>query len=679
MVFAPKEIAASIGWETRNDSDHDHHDRMQKSRKTSHKRDINEKKNEKSKKRGRRQDEGMNNDIIVDDIISLGDASSLMGNNNKCSTDEHQSYYGPQYFGPQPPPGFPCDEIQEDDAKLLPPGTVVTIDVVNGIIQNVISFQGGCYGVPPKIAIHGRARVQALQGEFEILGYRLIPSSRDESTVVESPSWMSAICIEPLGANGKLQLSSLSKMVCTFELSSTKGVKSISITDRWNALANDVWNSAVHQEKYNDKDQGDDDNIHKIMVCGAKGVGKSTMVRYLVNKILSKNPIYSKGEHDKEYPIEVAVLDCDVGQPEFSPPGMVSLTIVSKPLLSPPHAHMVLGGQDDFTVTNVHEMSCFYGFTSSKADPIRYMDVLTEVYQCYERIRQERKNIPLIINTDGWVKGMGFEILSSLINVCRPGNIVQLVGSTKTKFFDLTPHASSDRTIHVVETSGGCIYDMSNQSPEMSRTTSLASMDSWKDFGDTKKWQREYTPPVAASFARSLRICTYFLGGFEKFLETGASFEKVGIVDEDNKIALKLSSMTPFVVPFDCLDCFVLDQDGRENIVAKDHLFDTFNASIVGLCDDGRNSAKAGMRKCFGLGIVRSIDMNQQVFYILSPAKLSYLQKRVTCIVKGQIQLPVEAVYCGGFSESFSNLSFEGMSVGIGYDVMKSKNANIKK
>jgi polynucleotide 5'-hydroxyl-kinase GRC3/NOL9 len=690
MVFAPKEVAASIGWETRNDSstsDNDHHDKVvqnNSSRKSSHSAIRKENRNfsdleKKSKKRGR--DKGNLTNAIMTGNVSMGDDLSPMGNSTCCSNvveNQSSSYYGPQYFGPQPPPGLHCDDIAEDP-KILPPGTIVSVDIVNDIVQNVVTFEGSsCNSIPPpKIAIIGRAKVQVLEGEFEILGYRLTPSSlNDVSIVLESPSWMSAICIEPLGANGKIKLSSLEKMICTFELSSTQGVKSISITDRWNSLANDVWNSVLHHEH--------DDDSRKVMVCGAKGVGKSTMVRYLVNRILSMNGwlVSSQStQQDKECPTEVAVLDCDVGQPEFSPPGMVSLTIVSKPLLSPPHAHMVLGGrQDDFTVANVHERCCFYGFTSSKANPMRYMDAVMEAYQCYETIRKERKNIPLIINTDGWVKGMGFEILSSLINACRPTNIVQLVGSTKTKFFDLTPHASSDRNIHVVETSGGCIYDTSNQSPEMSRTTSLASMESWRDLGDSKKWQREYVSPVAASFTRSLRICTYFLGGFEQFLTTGATFEKVGIVDEYNTIALKLSSMKPLMVPFACLDCFVLDQDGRESIVAKDNLFETFNSSIVGLCDDGRDSTtKAGMRKCFGLGLVRSIDLKYQIFYILTPVKLSYLQTRVKSMVKGQIQLPLEAVYCGGLSESFPYLSFEGMSVGIGCDVMKSKNANIKK
>ena len=43
----------------------------------------------------------------------------------------------------------------------------------------------------------------------------------------------------------------------------------------------------------------------KLIVCGAKGVGKSTCLRYTVNRLLRKFP-------------KVAIIDCDPGQPEFT-------------------------------------------------------------------------------------------------------------------------------------------------------------------------------------------------------------------------------------------------------------------------------------------------------------------------------------------------------------------------
>jgi len=53
------------------------------------------------------------------------------------------------------------------------------------------------------------------------------------------------------------------------------------------------------------------------LICGAKNCGKTTFSRYLLNILLNK---YTK----------VAYLDTDVGQPEFTPPAFLSLTIVHK-------------------------------------------------------------------------------------------------------------------------------------------------------------------------------------------------------------------------------------------------------------------------------------------------------------------------------------------------------------
>ena len=37
---------------------------------------------------------------------------------------------------------------------------------------------------------------------------------------------------------------------------------------------------------------------------------------------------------------QVALLNCDLGQAETGPPGLVELTVLSEPLLGPPHTHI---------------------------------------------------------------------------------------------------------------------------------------------------------------------------------------------------------------------------------------------------------------------------------------------------------------------------------------------------
>lgn len=54
-----------------------------------------------------------------------------------------------------------------------------------------------------------------------------------------------------------------------------------------------------------------------VVVCGAQNVGKSTFARFLVNTLLRR---YKK----------VGYLDTDVGQPEFTPPGCLSVHILEK-------------------------------------------------------------------------------------------------------------------------------------------------------------------------------------------------------------------------------------------------------------------------------------------------------------------------------------------------------------
>lgn len=97
-----------------------------------------------------------------------------------------------------------------------------------------------------------------------------------------------------------------------------------------------------------------------IMVVGPKGSGKSTFVRYLVNRLLSlqDQQMDERIEHEqqsslssthissslmddicREYRKGVTFLDLDPGQPEHTPPGLISLSHLHHPLLIPPYLH----------------------------------------------------------------------------------------------------------------------------------------------------------------------------------------------------------------------------------------------------------------------------------------------------------------------------------------------------
>jgi len=64
------------------------------------------------------------------------------------------------------------------------------------------------------------------------------------------------------------------------------------------------------------------------MLAGYKNSGKSTMMRYFINKCLKK---WNR----------ILVLDFDIGQSEFSIPGCISAFIIDKPLLGPNYTHLM--------------------------------------------------------------------------------------------------------------------------------------------------------------------------------------------------------------------------------------------------------------------------------------------------------------------------------------------------
>ncbi|KNA06160.1 hypothetical protein SOVF_183670 isoform B [Spinacia oleracea] len=160
------------------------------------------------------------------------------------------------------------------------------------------------------------------------------------------------------------------------------------------------------------------DNISKsftslapiVFICGAKNSGKTTFSRYLLNTFL---PRYKR----------VAYLDTDVGQPEFTPPGCLSLTIIDE-------------ATPDLTIPCLKTpLRCyFFGDVSSKRDPETYLNCIFALYDHYSKdLQVSSKNastgaadLPLIINTPGWVKGLGFDILVDMLKHMAATHVVKI-------------------------------------------------------------------------------------------------------------------------------------------------------------------------------------------------------------------------------------------------------------
>eukprot|EP01121_Diplochlamys_sp_Union-15-3_P011645 TRINITY_DN3394_c0_g1_i6.p1 TRINITY_DN3394_c0_g1~~TRINITY_DN3394_c0_g1_i6.p1 ORF type:complete len:523 (+),score=58.83 TRINITY_DN3394_c0_g1_i6:42-1571(+) len=164
------------------------------------------------------------------------------------------------------------------------------------------------------------------------------------------------------------------------------------IPEAWESLKNDIVNF-----KY------DGPKSTSVMAIGAKNTGKSTFSRFIINSFLNLLP-------------KVAYLECDLGQPLFNPPGLIALHVLTDPTI----------------VTNFCSLltpfsAIFTGDIKSSDKPTFYLQSIITLYERYIKsvVQDGVQNVPLIINTPGWVLGMGLDLLTEITKCVQPTFFIQ--------------------------------------------------------------------------------------------------------------------------------------------------------------------------------------------------------------------------------------------------------------
>jgi polynucleotide 5'-hydroxyl-kinase GRC3/NOL9 len=130
-----------------------------------------------------------------------------------------------------------------------------------------------------------------------------------------------------------------------------------------------------------------------VLVSGAKGNGKSTFVRYIVNRLLNSCS-------------SVVLLDLDIGQSEISHPGSISLATIRHIVATAPEFH-----------TDAADKVCFYGGTSPSEDPGAFKDSVSYM------IRRIPPGLFVVINSFGWVEHYGLELHRELNEMIQPAMV----------------------------------------------------------------------------------------------------------------------------------------------------------------------------------------------------------------------------------------------------------------
>ncbi|KAG2185602.1 hypothetical protein INT44_002395 [Umbelopsis vinacea] len=389
-------------------------------------------------------------------------------------------------------------------------------------------------------------------------------------------------------------------------LEPTPNVKVMQIPTSWTSSVNQFLTASQSSE-----------DAQVALICGSKRMGKSTFSKYMVNRLLEKHP-------------RIAFLEADIGQPEFGIQGVVSLYILDKPLLGPPFANSHLEAKRRF----------FIGSITPRDDPDYYMACLNELLTTWRQEVSDQvtndtslgeKPVPLVINTHGWIKGLGYDLLMDLIHTAAP-NFILAFQSTLTPSRNLPP---------------SFITSVVPPSSEATVLPKILYLTSLMDDLEADVTAQKYHP----SDHRMLNLVSYMhMNHMGKRAEGNAWWDfKTRLVER---------------VPW-CLDWTV----GLQGIwvffeeIKYSQLLFALNGSVVGLISetsDEKNTkptpsgfiappfrAPAScanpspkITDCYGLGLIRTVDVSKSRFMILTPLPFDTLTK-VNGIVKGDLELPI--------------------------------------
>lgn len=140
------------------------------------------------------------------------------------------------------------------------------------------------------------------------------------------------------------------------------------------------------------------------LVVGGKGTGKSTYVRYSINRNLQE---FGK----------ILLIDLDVCLPEVFVPQTVSATVIREPMLCPGY------------MCNITPLKAYmFGDVDVLMSPIKYFKCVLKLIE-YCSSRDELKSMPWVINTMAFGDGFDLEMTAAIIRAVNPTALVQIRSS----------------------------------------------------------------------------------------------------------------------------------------------------------------------------------------------------------------------------------------------------------
>lgn len=351
-----------------------------------------------------------------------------------------------------------------------------------------------------------------------------------------------------------------------------------------------------------------------MLITGPKSSGKSTFCRFISNFMLSR--VYDC----------VYYLELDPGQPEYCPPGTISLHFLNSNAhinLGPPFTHC---GFEN--VVKAHSI----GDTSLQNQPSQFLAYTKDLLKVYQSTLTQQQ-VPLIINTPGWTRGMGLELIYEIASASNPQLVVHL-GSDDSKI-DVQYCINSETPFYAIESKSMSLPNGigTNTGSSLLRYTAADSrilqVMSYFHRGNFNNHLTEMTPyqvPYHSSSHDTDQLITGISG--------------VGILDNEGILLQDcLTCLNASVVSIIVVDCEV----SFSTILTPENLpwLDSSNLSIV---------LEPGHSCCLGYGVVQSIDEINECIRLLTPINMNVIgdclqKEKKIILIRGRLSLPVWELY----------------------------------
>lgn len=266
----------------------------------------------------------------------------------------------------------------------------------------------------------------------------------------------------------------------------------------------------------------------------------------------------------------------------------------------------------------------YLGSATPKDDPAFYLWAISDLMDDYATLDDEDGNaIPLVVNTQGWYKGLGADLLLDIHRMTRPGKCFDFAGTSVNAF-------SAGASVAIVDPSGDT--EVINMQPYV---------------------MSENAPPrLNAADLRMLQLISYF------HLAPSLSAAPSSTATWD--FSTSLLAKRPYSVPF---STFTSIKVAVSDSIAFPDLLKALDVSIVGLREEDTHqetdNGPAGVSQslshtlykaydqgfqqatnhCVGLGLIRAIDNKTQSAHIVTPLSATELDN-VNALTKGDIEIP---------------------------------------